>query len=168
MVPVKLKYGFRDEGRWTRKVMDKGMRKLEVASSFIFVGPPNSATPQPIPLPCLPNPLNMKPILLFLFTIISFSSFSQKVFSVQYQSQADVKLFVVQYESQADLKVYKVNYESQVSDNGGKWFFTDYESQAKKKVFFVDYESQADLKIFFIKYESQAGWVNANKKHLMY
>ena len=38
---------------------------------------------------------------------------AQKVYSVKYESQADVKVFVVKYESQADLKVYKVDYESQ-------------------------------------------------------
>ena len=53
--------------------------------------------------------------LIFLTTICSsFSSLNaQKVYSVKYQSQADLKVFVVKYESQADLKVYKVDYESQ-------------------------------------------------------
>ena len=36
---------------------------------------------------------------------------AQKIFSVQYESQADVKVFVVDYESQADLLVYKVDYD---------------------------------------------------------
>lgn len=93
---------------------------------------------------------------------------AQKIFSVDYQSQADVKVFVVKYESQADLKVFKVKYQSQATGNNGKWFFVDYVSQADKKIFFVPYESQADLKIFFVNYESQAGWRNASKKHLMY
>ncbi|WP_317132179.1 DUF6150 family protein [Chryseobacterium sp. SNU WT5] len=43
-------------------------------------------------------------ILILLFTL-QFST--QKIFSVDYQSQADVKVFVVKCESQADLKVYK-------------------------------------------------------------
>ena len=79
--------------------------------------------------------LVLSAILLFLGTINA-----QKVYSVKYQSQADVKVFVVKYESQADLKVYKVDYASQAGNNDGKWFFVDYESQAKKKLFFVDYE----------------------------
>ena len=108
------------------------------------------------------------PLLLLAMIILSSVTRAQKVFSVDYSSQADVKVFVVKYESQADLKVYKEKYESQAGDNDGKWFFTEYSSQAKKKIFFVDYESQADLKIFFVDYESQAGWRNNGKKSLMY
>ena len=107
--------------------------------------------------------LVLSAILLFLGT-----TNAQKVYSVKYESQADVKVFVVKYESQADLKVYKVDYESQAGNNDGKWFFVNYESQAKKKLFFVDYESQADLKIFFVDYQSQAGWKNSSKKQLLY
>jgi len=109
--------------------------------------------------------------LLFLALIAVFFAnkiSAQKVFSVQYSSQADVKVFLVNYESQADLLIYKVKYDSQAGDNNGKWFFTQYESQAKKKIFCVDYESQADLKIFFVDYESRAGWKNSAKKQLMY
>lgn len=111
----------------------------------------------------------MKNALLLGF-LISFAPFvySQKVFSVDYASQADVKVFVVDYESQCDLKVFKVDYSSQAGNNDGAWFFVDYESQADKKIFFVDYESQADLKIFFVDYSSQAGWKSSSKKHLMY
>jgi hypothetical protein len=63
-------------------------------------------------------------VLLILF--FSVSSKAQKVFSVNYQNQADVKVFVVKYENQADLKVYKVKYPNQVGQNDGRWFFTDY------------------------------------------
>ena len=98
----------------------------------------------------------MKFILLTvcIFCLSSITS-AHKVFSVEYESQADVKVFVEQYESQA-------------GNNDGKWFFTDYDSQAKKKIFFEQYESQADLKIFFVDYESQAGWNNNSKKALLY
>ena len=52
----------------------------------------------------------MKKIFLIAFVLFTFSAVNaQKVYSVDYESQADVKVFVVQYESQADLKVYKVN-----------------------------------------------------------
>lgn len=104
----------------------------------------------------------------FFLMLAPAASNAQKIFSVDYQSQADIKVFVVKYESQADLKVFKVKYQSQATANNGKWFFVDYVSRADKKIFFVPYESQADLKIFFVNYESQAGWSNASKKHLMY
>lgn len=101
-------------------------------------------------------------------TMFANVAMGQKIYSVKYESQAQVKVFVVKYESQADLLVYKVAYESQAGQNDGKWFFVDYESRADKKIFFVDYESRADLKIFFVDYESRAGWKNNAKKHLMY
>jgi hypothetical protein len=107
-------------------------------------------------------------ILTLLITAGSFAINAQKVYTVKYESQADVKVYVVKYESQADLKVYKVKYDSQAGSNDGKWYFVDYESQAKKKIYFVDYESQADVKIYFVEYESQAGWKNTSKKHLFY
>ena len=101
--------------------------------------------------------------LLFPFFVLS-----QKVYSVDYESQSDIKVFVVDYESQSDLKVFKVDYESQSNGNKGLWYFVDYQSQSDKKIYFVDYESQADLKIFFVKYKSQSGWKNNSKKYLMY
>ena len=103
-------------------------------------------------------------ILLFIPVLLK----AQKVFSVNYESQADVKLFVTQYESQADLLVFVEEYESRANGNEGRWFFESYESRADKKVFFVEYESQADLKIFFVQYESRAGWRNREKMHLMF
>lgn len=66
-------------------------------------------------------------LLIFLFAFVGTLK-AQKIFAVDYASQADVKVFVVKYESQADLKVYKVKYESQAGDNNGKWFFTSYAS----------------------------------------
>lgn len=111
----------------------------------------------------------MKTVLLTLaFIILGFFANAQKIYSVQYESQADIKVFVVKYESQADLKVYKVDYESRAQGNEGLWFFVEYESRADKKVYFVDYESQADLKIYFVEYESRAGWINKSLMHLLY
>ena len=74
-------------------------------------------------------------VLMFMGCVLH--SFSQKVFTVEYDSQADVKLFVVEYASQADLCVFKVDYASRAVGNEGHWFWTDYASQAEKKVFFV-------------------------------
>ena len=72
--------------------------------------------------------------MLFL-TLVFFVSgafidvWGQKVYKVEYASQADIKVFPVKYESQSDLKVFRVRYESE-ADEPGLWFFTDYESQA--------------------------------------
>jgi hypothetical protein len=107
-------------------------------------------------------------IFLLLFFFAALFAQAQKVYSVQYESQADIKVFVVKYESQADLLVYKVPYESQAQGNEGLWFFTKYESRAKKKIYFVEYESQADLKIFFVEYKSKAGWKNKSLMYLLY
>ena len=110
----------------------------------------------------------IKNLLLLLSLIVAQDVLSQTVFSVDYESRADVKVFVVDYESRADLLVYKVDYESRAGKNDGNWFFVDYASRADKKVFFVEYESRADLKVFFVEYESRAGWKNSSKKHLLY
>ena len=64
--------------------------------------------------------------LFYIFFLFSLQlSFSQKFFSVQYKSQADVKIFVVEYKSQAHLWVYKVDYKSQAKGNEGLWYFED-------------------------------------------
>ena len=59
-------------------------------------------------------------LLLFLFTLFfGVSCFAQKVYSVEYENQADAKVYVVNYENQADLKVYKVKYSNQAINNIG-------------------------------------------------
>jgi hypothetical protein len=54
---------------------------------------------------------------LFLLAFSASAHFikAQKVFKVNYESQADLKVYIVKYESQCDLMVYWVNYESQAS-----------------------------------------------------
>lgn len=106
-------------------------------------------------------------ISLCIILMLSSTLNAQKVYNVDYESQADVKVYAVKYESQCDLTVYFVDYESQ-ADEDGLWYWVDYESQADVNLYFVDYESQADLKIYYVEYESQAGWRNANKRHLLY
>lgn len=77
----------------------------------------------------------MKTLLLALLALfVSNFAYAQKVYSVDYPSQADIKVFVVRYASQADLMVYKVKYESQAGHNDGRWFFTKYPSQAEKNL----------------------------------
>ena len=63
----------------------------------------------------------MKKLLIILF-MIPISSYSQKVYSVNYSNQSDVKVYVVDYENQSDLKVFKVDYPNQVDDNKLAWF----------------------------------------------
>lgn len=107
----------------------------------------------------------MKKLILWSASLLFFGvTKAQKVYSVDYENQADVKVFVVNYENQADLKVYKVKYENQAKGNEGKWFFTPYQNQAKKKLYFVKYENQADLKIYFVAFEKQAGWQKLLRK----
>ena len=79
----------------------------------------------------------MKKMILFLILVISYTTITkaQKVYSVEYASQADIKVFVTDYESRADLSVYKVDYSSQAGKNDGNWFFVDYASQADVKSF---------------------------------
>lgn len=72
---------------------------------------------------------------IIVFFFISKFGFAQKIFSVDYASQADVNVFVVDYASQADLKVYKVDYQSQAKGNEGLWYFVDYKSQSDKTIF---------------------------------
>jgi len=93
--------------------------------------------------------------LLFVLSLSVFGAQAQKVFSVEYESRADVKVFVVNYESQADLLVYKEKYESGAEGNEGNWFF-------------VEYESRADVKNFFFECESRAGWKNKEKIHFFF
>ena len=113
----------------------------------------------------------MKKTLLILVLIaygLINNLFAQKIYRVEYESQADVKVFIVDYESQCDLKVYRVDYQSQAKGNKGKWYFVDYASQADKKVFFVKYQSQADIKIYMVDYESQSGWREKSKQYIFF
>ena len=109
-----------------------------------------------------------KKLFIIGFLLMSFNSYSQKIHSVGFSSQAEVNVYVVDFESQADLKVYKVDFESQADGNKGLWYFVDFPSRADKKIYFVDFPSRADLKVFFVGFKSQAGWRNASKKYLMY
>ncbi len=109
----------------------------------------------------------MKFNIYIIFIFFSFSGYSQKIYSSQYEYQADVKVFVVDEMYQADLKVFKVKHEYQTKGNIGLWFFTDNSYESDKKIYFVDYEYQADLKIYMVKYSYQAGWKNKEKIYLL-
>jgi hypothetical protein len=108
--------------------------------------------------------------LIFILVCLTFSFsklYSQKIYSVSNDYQADVKVFVTDHDYQADLLVYKVSYDYQAKDNTGLWYFTDYDYQAAKKIYFTKYDYQADLKIYFVNYDYQAKWRNTEKKHLL-
>lgn len=79
------------------------------------------------------SPLSL--LFLFLLALQPMDGTAQKIFSVEYESRADVKVFVVDYESRADLLVFKEDYVSQANGNEGHWHFVEYESRADKKIF---------------------------------
>ena len=56
----------------------------------------------------------MRLLITVLFSFIMFNCAAQKIYKVNYSSQADLKVYITDYESQADLKIYYVNYSSQV------------------------------------------------------
>ena len=61
----------------------------------------------------------MRFIILIFFLFICNNSFSQKIYSTKYKSQADINVFVTEYKSQADLLVFRVDYISQAKQNNG-------------------------------------------------
>ena len=109
-------------------------------------------------------------ILLLMIISVFGRAQSQKIYSTNVESRADVKVYVEKVESRADLVVYKTKVSSRAKkeDNIGIWFFEDTESRADKTIFFEDVESRADLKIYFTDVESRAGWRNPSKKYLIY
>ena len=70
----------------------------------------------------------MRLIVILFFLFVSNNSYSQKIYSTKYKSQADINVFVTEFKSQADLLVYRVDYISQAKQNIGLWFFVEYES----------------------------------------
>ncbi len=105
-------------------------------------------------------------VLILLTFLLSSTLFAQKMYKVEYPSQADFLLYEVEYESQCDLKVFWVEYESHATE-AGLWYTVEYESQADFKYQYAEYESDADLKIYFVDYKSHAGWNNEEKKDLL-
>jgi hypothetical protein len=69
----------------------------------------------------------MKNLTLFTsFLLVTAITSAQSIFTVDYDSQAEIKAFVVDYESQADLLVYKAKYKSEAIGNEGLWHFVKY------------------------------------------
>ena len=54
----------------------------------------------------------MKHLLILLF-LLPLTSYSQKVFSVDYPNQSDKKIYFVDYPNQSDLKIFFVKYKNQ-------------------------------------------------------
>ena len=73
--------------------------------------------------------------LIKVIILLPLISYSQKIFSVEYQNQSDLKVYVVEYENQCDLKVFKVDYPNQVDGNKGLWYFVDYPNQSDESLF---------------------------------
>ena len=65
--------------------------------------------------------MNKRHLLATFLFFLGLGLNAQTVYSVKYESQADVKVFVVAYESQADLLVYKEDYSSRAKGNGFLW-----------------------------------------------
>lgn len=103
-----------------------------------------------------------------LFILISATSWSQKVYTVDSKYDADVKVYVCDSKYDADLCVYKVSSQYDVSGNEGLWFFEDSKYDADKKIYFVDSKYDADLLIYFVDSKYDAKWMSNTKKHLMY
>ena len=68
----------------------------------------------------------MKKEFFYILFVLHLFSFSQKIYTTDYQSQSD-------------LKVFKVDYQSQSKGNEGLWYFVKYPSQSDKKIYFVDW-----------------------------
>lgn len=107
---------------------------------------------------------------ILLGSILPSDAFAQKMYSTNYQYQADIKIYVVDAEYKADIVVYRTEhkYEAVASENKGIWYFTDKSYEADKKVYFVDHEYQADIKVFFTDRKYKAEWRNYQKKPLLY
>jgi hypothetical protein len=100
----------------------------------------------------------MKSFMIFFLISSVFSTplFSQKVFTTNHVSQAEVLLYETKRKSEADILIYKVDYTSQVNPAEGLWLDVAYTSQADWRVFWTKYRSQADCIVYFVEYRSQA------------
>ncbi len=81
---------------------------------------------------------------------------TQRVFTVEYASQADAVLFETKIKYEADILIYKVDYASQVNPEKGLWLDVKYKSQADWIVHWVKYRNQSSCVIYFVPYRSQA------------
>ena len=73
-------------------------------------------------------------LLIFLFAFVGNLQ-AQKIFAVDYASQAEVKVFVVKYESQADLKYLKLNTKVRQAITTGNGFLLPMLLKQKRKSF---------------------------------
>ena len=93
--------------------------------------------------------------LFFLATISSFAN-GQKVFRVDYPSQADAMLYETKNKSEADILIYKVSYASQVNPDRGLWLDVKNQSESDWKIFWAKYKNQSSCVVYFVPYRSQA------------
>ena len=97
----------------------------------------------------------MKPqhIFLLFFALISYKSFSQKVFYTTNPKEANYKIFISQNEYDANWIVLKTDWIKNVKR--GIWFEVKYKSDADLIVFVVNERYLADKIVFFTEYESK-------------
>jgi hypothetical protein len=111
----------------------------------------------------------MKTILIILLLMLSYNiTYSQRVFKTNNKSESDVIIKVVEDEKTADVKIYEAVRRAEARGNKGIWYFEQKEKKAHKKIFFSQDENIADIKIFFVDKKYKSGWVNNNKRYLMY
>lgn len=85
----------------------------------------------------------MKSLLFtFAFALFSLLGYSQEVFVVSHQSEADYLIFETDDASEADWVVMKAKYKNQAIN--GVWFLTDIKGDADFKIYYVTDKSQAD------------------------
>lgn len=76
---------------------------------------------------------------LFGLLLFSFSNLrSQKIFSCDYRSDAEIKVWVSKSRSDADLIVYQTSWKSEADKNEGIWYFADWRGEADKRIYFTD------------------------------
>lgn len=95
-------------------------------------------------------------VTIFLLATISSFANGQKVFTVDYPSQADAVLYVTKYKSEADILIYKVSYTSQVNPEIGLWLDVKNQSESDWKIFWAKYKNQSSCVVYFVPYRSQA------------
>lgn len=97
----------------------------------------------------------MRPKLLFLFMflLLGFKSYSQKVFYTDNPKEANYKIFITENEYDANWIVLKTKWIRNVKK--GVWFEVKYKNEADLIVYVVNEKYLSDKVVFFTEYESK-------------
>ena len=106
-------------------------------------------------------------IIIFLLLGASMNAKSQKVYTTQDITEAEIKIYVCANKNDADLVVYQCSNVNEAIGNNGLWFFCQYKTQTKNIIGFVSSPDEAKLKIYYTTVKTEAGWLNENKKYLL-